>query len=408
MMKPLNPLKAVGYGESFSGISSSLSHASNMDTAQGRILKDKGKIGKPKIFQPPQTKIRYPFPPPYRFQAEYAIFNRRMGEAEKEILFLIQGRNVASSRYRILQYLPYLNRENIKTEVADFARKASEWPKVLKKVRKSDVLVIQRKQIGFMKTKMLKKISRKIVYDFDDTLWVKSARHGKNQSMSRNLKFKWMVDLADEVIAGNTFLAERALKYNPNVTVIPTPLDLSRYSIRSYPNTSDEVIIGWIGAHGSIHYLKRIIPILEKIHAMNPKIRLKVICDTFPSSRTLPIEKVTWNEKTEVDHLKTMDIGLMPLMEDEWSRGKCGLKVLQYFAVGIPAVATPVGINRDIVKDGETGFWARTEKEWIDRILLLASDPSLRRTMGLKARETVENYYSVEACYPIFKKVLTA
>jgi len=331
-----------------------------------------------------------------------------MGEAEKEILFLIQGRDVASSRYRVLQYLPYLNRENVKTEVADFARKASEWPNILKKVRKSDVLMIQRKQIGFMESKMLKKISRKIVYDFDDTLWVKSARHENNQSTSRNLKFKRMINLADRVIAGNSFLAEKALQLHPNVTVIPTPIDLSRYSLKSYSSDGEEVAIGWIGAHGSIHYLEKILPILEKVHAINPKIRLKVICDTFPASRDLPIEKILWNEKTEVDHLKTMDIGLMPLMEDEWSQGKCGLKVLQYFAVGIPAVVTPVGINRDIVKDGETGFWARTEKEWIDRILLLASDPSLRREMGLKAREIVENHYSVEACYPTFKKVLTA
>ena len=292
----------------------------------------------------------------------------------KKALFMIQGRNVAASRYRVLQYLPRLNRDNIETEIADFPRKPSEWPGVLSKVRGWDTCLIQRKQLNLVGMKALRKISERIVYDFDDSLWVKSAKYGGAPSFSRQTKFKWMTSHADEVIAGNSFLAEKAREFNPNVTIIPTPIDLTRYEACHSRPERDHVIIGWIGAHGSIHYLERIIPTLEKIYMKNQKIRLKVICDTFPESRRIPIEKVIWNEKTEIEHLKTLDIGLMPLLQDDWSRGKCGLKVLQYAALCIPPVATPVGMNRDIIKDGENGFWALTEEEWIDRILALASD----------------------------------
>ena len=193
--------------------------------------------------------------------------------------------------------------------------------------------------------------------------------------------------------AGLELLRDRGVEFNVLVTL----------NARNAPHAGD--IYRYFVNRG-VRWLQ-FIPILEKVHAKNLKIRLKVICDIFPKSQTLPIDKVIWRESTEVRELKTMDMGLMPLTDDEWSRGKCGLKVLQYFAVGIPTVATPVGVNRDLVMDGENGFWARNEREWIDRILLLASDPSLRKKMGKRARETVERDYSVDACYPAFKKVLT-
>ena len=148
-----------------------------------------------------------------------------------------------------------------------------------------------------------------------------------------------------------------------------------------------------------------VLSVLEKVHVLDSRILLKVI-DVFPKGGVLPIEKGKVKADTEVHQLETLDIGLMPLQGDEWSWGKCGLKILQYFATGIPAVVTPVGINRDIVEYGVNGFWARNGKEWIDRILLLASDHELRRKMGVSARETVEEKYSIEMCAPIFKKIL--
>ncbi len=328
-----------------------------------------------------------------------------MGEKRGKVLFLIQGKDVAASRYRVLQYLPYLRRDGIEAVVADFARKISQWPQLMERLGGDKVLFIQRKQLGAIEYRVLKKLSKKIVYDFDDALWSRSAKHRSRDSFSRRFKFRRMVKLADEVITCNTFLEEKTRRINSHVTVIPTPIDLSKYNVRSFA-PGDGVVVGWVGAHGSIHYLERLIPLLEKVHSMNPRIRLKVICDVFPESERLPIDKIRWNIDTEADELKTLDIGLMPLTDDEWSWGKCGLKILQYSAVGVPAIVTPVGINRDIVRDGINGFWARTEKEWIDRVLLLAANPALRREMGLKARETVEERYSVEACYPMFKRVL--
>jgi glycosyltransferase involved in cell wall biosynthesis len=215
-----------------------------------------------------------------------------------------------------------------------------------------------------------------------------------------------MVSSADEVVAGNSFLAERASAFNRRVTVIPSPIDLSRYSVRPPASDPRSVTLGWIGAPGSLHYLERLKPALVEAYRRDSRIRLKIICSTFPDFSPVPVDKVPWREETEVEELRSMDIGLMPLLEDDWSRGKCGLKILQYLAAGVTVVATPVGINADIVADGVEGFRASTQEHWVDRILLLASDPKLRSAMGLAGRKTVESRYSLEGCLPLMEKVL--
>jgi glycosyltransferase involved in cell wall biosynthesis len=212
-------------------------------------------------------------------------------------------------------------------------------------------------------------------------------------------KFKRIVKSCDLVLAGNNFLRDQALKFTSKdrVVLIPTVVDLDPYSVKNHGPSPKEIILGWIGSAGTLHYLNIILPALEKVASRFPHVCLKIVCDEFLDSSLIKVIKKPWNESDEVSDLQSFDIGIMPLTDDVWARGKCALKIVQYMAVGIPVVCSPVGTNRDIVRDGLNGFWAETEREWIDRLGILIEKGELRRKMGRAGRQIVEEGYSLNA-----------
>ena len=217
-----------------------------------------------------------------------------------------------------------------------------------------------------------------------------------------------MIKASDHVIAGNSFLREQAAPFTDRVTVIPSPIDSARYELKDYQIKKDAVSIGWIGDHGSIHYLERIRPAFEELGKKYPQTRLEIICDIFFDCDHIKVVKKMWSQETELDDLKNLDIGVMPLIDDPWSWGKCGLKILQYYGVGVPAVCTPVGVNRDVVHDGVDGFWAMTHEEWIAKLSKLIEDAELRKAMGMRGHELVMKSFSLQACAPKLEQVLRA
>jgi len=323
-----------------------------------------------------------------------------------KVLALIQGMTVAASRYRILQYLPYLEGRGIQTDVREFPRTLGEYARLYQAAGRYDCIFVQRKRFHFPFLKPLRQRARRIVYDLDDAVMYKNSLAGRPYSRTRRARFETMVAASDYVVAGNTFLRDQTLPYNENVTVIPTSIPADRYSVKDYARAKDVVTIGWIGDHGSIHYLEALRPVFEEIGRRFPgTVELKIICDVFFDCEHIPVRKVFWNAATEVEELTSIDIGVMPLKDDPWSWGKCGLKILQYFGVGVPAVCTPVGVNRDVVKPGENGAWARTHEEWVDALARLIENGDLRRTCGLAGRETLEHGYTREINAP---KLLSA
>jgi glycosyltransferase involved in cell wall biosynthesis len=215
-----------------------------------------------------------------------------------------------------------------------------------------------------------------------------------------------MMKRVDFVIAGNQFLRSQVIPYNPNVEVIPTSIDLSHYSVRKEGHGEGPLTIGWLGSSSTLKYLGALLPTLEEMFKEKPHFQLKIVCDRFLDSSCLPIIKKRWSSEEEEVDLKSFDIGIMPLSDDLWSRGKCGLKIVQYFGVGIPAVCTPVGMNRDIVDNGINGFWAQDEDQWKKGLLKLIQEEGLRREMGHKGRKTVERGYSLEVNAPRILDVL--
>ena len=315
------------------------------------------------------------------------------------IVFFIQGLHVAASRYRVLQYLPLLQEKGFETEVFPFPDSLQGWARFLPVLKRNDIIFVQRKRLPVLVLFALHQLKKPVVYDFDDAIMFKNSLSSDPYSLRRVLSFKRMLRYTTLVIAGNDFLKNEAAKYHTNIRVLPTPVDANRYTEKIY-GPRDGVNLGWIGDHGSIHYMKGYRETWEEIGRRHGDAFLTIICDTFMETESIPLKKVQWQYDTEIDELKRLDIGLMPLYDDLWSRGKCGFKIIQYLAAGVPAVCTPVGINRDVVENGVNGFWADTKTDWIEKLSILIKDRDLRERMGKAGRQKILDGYTVQACAP--------
>jgi glycosyltransferase involved in cell wall biosynthesis len=323
-----------------------------------------------------------------------------------KVLFLIQGWDVAASRYRVLQYLPYLEKQGVAYQVTTYPKSRKEYAKLFRGFKDYNVIFLQRKRFNPPFLQVLRWLAKGIVYDFDDAVMYRNSTAPSPYSRTRQRRFARIIRAADYVIAGNTFLRDQAARFTERVTVIPTAIDRERYSAKDYRKRKKKTTIGWIGDHGSIHYLMKLRPIFEKLGEQYPYLELKIICDTFFDCKNIAVVKRRWSQEEEVEDLRSLDIGVMPLVDDPWSWGKCGLKILQYYGVGVPVVCTPVGVNRDVVQDGVNGFWAMTEDEWITKLSTLIGDYSLRQKMGVQGRELVRESYSIQGCAPKFYGVI--
>jgi len=314
--------------------------------------------------------------------------------------------NVAASRYRVLQYLPFFHANGIDTEVFEFPQQVSGWSSMLERLKTGDIIFTQRKRLPRSILLLLKRLKKRMVYDFDDAVMFKNSLSKKPYSLRRTMSFKRMLRYTDLVIAGNAFLKDEAEKYHKNVKVLPTPVDAERYREKEF-RESDTVNIGWIGDHGSIHYMERYKDVWDAIGQKYNNVVLTIICDTFIEAKGIRIKKIPWSYEREIDDLMALDIGVMPLFDDLWSRGKCGFKIIQYLGVGVPAVCTPVGINRDVVEDGVNGLWAVTKDEWIERLSMLIENSSLRVKMGKEGRKKIMDQYTVQVCAPKLMEWIT-
>jgi glycosyltransferase involved in cell wall biosynthesis len=244
-----------------------------------------------------------------------------------------------------------------------------------------------------------------LVLDFDDAVYLgdTSSANPWSRILKSMGKTEAICRLASHVTVGNEFLARFARRHARAVTVVPTTIDTDRYDVRPRPE-NPRPVVGWSGSATTLPYLATLAPALQRL-GERQEFEFRVIGGEV-QIEGVQVQCKHWRADTEVEDLRSFDVGLMPLSDDQWSRGKCGLKALQYMALGIPPVVSPVGVNTSIVRDGINGFHARTEEEWVDRIALLLSDESLRRRMGTEARRTVEQSYSHRVHVPRIARVL--
>jgi glycosyltransferase involved in cell wall biosynthesis len=253
---------------------------------------------------------------------------------------------------------------------------------------------------------LIKKARVPMVFDFDDAIFVsyRSPSNGYLSYLKFAAKTKTICRLASHVMVGNPYLAEYARQVNPHVTIIPTTIDTEKYEVRR-PEPADVPIIGWTGSFSTVQHLDTLGSALQKL-AESERFRLRVIGTPEYRLPGVDVEAFAWRSETEVDDLRPIDVGIMPLPNDAWSKGKCGLKALQFMALGIPTICSPVGVNTDIIQDGQNGFIADSHEEWVTKLQLLLRSPELRRQMGLAGRATVEERYSAIAQAPRVYEVL--
>jgi glycosyltransferase involved in cell wall biosynthesis len=323
------------------------------------------------------------------------------------IIFLTHSSD-QGHRFRVEQYFPYLRGHGVDPKWQPFPGSWSERLMIYRQLPSFDVVCIQRRLLAPFEFYWIRKKSSKILFDLDDAIMYRSSRSPRPHSFSRQLKFRWMVKGSDAVTVGNQFLKNEVLRVDPGkrIFIIPTCVDTNLYPQKKKISNRREIILGWIGTKGNLRYLQKLEPVFETLRQRFPQVRLEIVSNDFYDSSCLPTIKKPWKLQDENEDLTSFDIGLMPLNDDLWSKGKCGLKIIQYLSVGIPVVCTPVGINSDIIRDGENGFWATHPQEWIDRLSTLIENPDLRYQMGLKGIETVEREYSLTVTSEKFFQVL--
>lgn len=250
-----------------------------------------------------------------------------------------------------------------------------------------------------------------VVFDFDDAIFVsyRSPSNGYLSYLKFASKTRTICRISSHVMVGNPYLAEYARQVNDRVTVIPTTIDTEKYRVPERKEKTGPVVIGWTGSHSTVQHLDTMRGALKKL-AEKESFRLRVIGTPAYECAPVDVEAMPWRAETELEDLSEIDIGMMPLPDDRWSKGKCGLKALQFMALGIPTICSPVGVNTDIIQDDENGFIAGTEDEWVDKLSRLLRSAELRRRLGHAGRVTVEEKYSAitqtPRVYEIFKSVL--
>jgi len=334
------------------------------------------------------------------------------------LFFLPHSHEAPGCRYRVFQYIPYLEERGVQCELrtmvdselyqivykpgrtlrkaALFARRSLHRLRDLRDARNFDLLFIYREcfPIGpAVFETFLRTLDRPIVYDFDDAIYLPRAEPIKN--LFRNpSKTTDIIRLSDRVIVSNEHLRGLCAAYNRNVDVIPTSVDTTRFCPAKAPPQRDRLRIGWIGTHSTAKYLDLIRRPLQRLAEKIPMELLVVGAGRDIAIPGVHVINKQWNLTEEIEDFQSLDIGVYPLADDLWELGKAGFKAIQYMSVGVPAVASPVGVVTEMIRDGENGFFASSEEEWLEKLTRLAGDYGERLRVGAAGRQTVVSAYS--------------
>ncbi len=330
------------------------------------------------------------------------------GVAQLRVAAFTGGRKASSARFRVRQYIPALAQEGV--EIIEFGPSLGSYPPEKRWQRPgwgigalaqrlpqicagwaADITLLHREMISTLYT--LEGLTRRPrVIDVDDAIHL-----FRNGWAARRL-----ADRADLVIVGNNWLAEAWGRWNPKVAVLPTPVDTESYHVQPLPEAPG---IGWMGSFGNLRYLEDIAPALAEVARRFPAVSIAVCSERPPRLPGLPIRYVPWSAGVEDEFLSSVTIGIMPLADGPWERGKCSFKMLQYMAAGRPCVASPVGMNRDVLDQGEVGLAATTQDEWIDALSSLLADRVAAEAFGSSGRALVEKRYSLRVLAPRWAEI---
>jgi hypothetical protein len=327
-----------------------------------------------------------------------------------KVLALTEGADHVCYRYRIEPFAGALAERGALLTAMPLATTTLGRLNQIRAAARADVVILQRKLLPIWQLQLLRRRAKRLIYDLDDALFHRDSYSRKQtESWTRLSRYWATVYAADLVLAGNRYLADRAERYTTpdRVALLPTCVAPSMYPLARHERQGDGVELVWIGQHSTLPSLYQAEPCLAAAAAAAPGLALRVICDRFPKLSALPVCAMQWTRGSEAANIAAADIGINWLPDDPWSQGKCGLKVLQYMSAGLPVVGNAVGMNREMIRHGETGYLASTPDEWSDAVRRLASSAALRKRMGAAARRWVEAEYGVDRWSARFADLVT-
>lgn len=350
-----------------------------------------------------------------------------MKDKATHILFLVPYpmKHAPSQRFRVELFLPELHKAGITYTIQSFLDEqtwdvlykgggfiskvwgvtkgfARRWKMVLSGLSGYDFVFIHREAAPLgppvFEWIISKALRKKIIYDFDDAIWIpNTSKENKLVSWIKAFwKVKYICKWAHKVVGGNDYLCEYARSFNKQAVKIPTCVNTVNGHNRLKDQHTDKIIIGWTGSHSTMKFLDEIVPVLGELQTKYG-FEFIVISNKPPAFELRSLRFIPWKEETEIGDLLQLNIGVMPLEKDPWCEGKCGFKLIQYLSLGIPAVASPVGVNTVIIEDGKNGFLCETKEEWGRALSFLIEQEQSRFQMGKAGRDTIEKEYSIRS-----------
>lgn len=326
------------------------------------------------------------------------------------ILALVDAPEHVCCRYRVRAFAPALAAAGVDLQIEGLARGVLARTRQLRRANQYEAVLLQRKLLPGWQLRLLRSRAKRLLFDYDDAVMYRDSYSGQGTNSPRRAsRFARTARLADLCLAGNRFLAQRAEEAGARrVKVLPTCIDTDRYQpVPAENREAAGLDLVWIGSSSTLQGLEQRRELLERIGRDVAGARLRVICDRFPTFDALEVVRVPWSEATEAGALAAGDVGISWVPDDLWSRGKCGLKILQYQASGLPVIANPVGVHPEMIEPGASGFLATTDEEWVAALKVLAADPAACLRMGVAARRNVEEYYAVRVWESRFVSALT-
>ena len=311
----------------------------------------------------------------------------------RALLLAERDERAASSRCRVFQYVEPLRAHGVEARVVAGMPPWSE----LWRAGEADVVLVQKRALPASRLAMLRARARAVVFDLDDATWLRRDARERIRPARRwrRIRLEGTVRLADGLAAGNQYLADwmRGLNRVATLAVIPTPIDPARYAGVA---GGGGLRVGWVGGRDNLRSLKLVEPALARLAKRHPGLTLRVVSSEPFRTDAIAVENVPWRLEEEGAAFRAVDVGLMPLTDDPWTRGKCSYKALQFMAAGVPVVCSDVGMNREVVREGETGFLCADDAAWERAIEALLASPALRKRVGEAGRAFVAREYSLD------------
>lgn len=312
-----------------------------------------------------------------------------------KILFISKGEQSSSTRYRALQYFPHFKAKGWEPIHVTISGGMIATLKAFTAAKNADVVVLLRKTFPYPIFWILRKLSKKFIFDFDDAIFCNTDGSYSKTRMQRFIK---TVANCDYIFAGNSYLADATKQHNHAVKVIPTSVEVAKYDLPSKKN-NDAFELVWIGSKSTKKYITEILPAMEQAVQSIPNLTLKIIADFALTSPHLNIKNIPWTENDEAIELSKSHVGLAPLTNDNWTKGKCALKALQYMATGLPVISSPVGVNAYVVEHGVNGYIATNNEEWSEYIVKMSKEKDVLVQMGNQGKARVYDEFSIKVVF---------